>query len=75
MRPDKGTLPGDDAFRFRHILIRDAAYEALSKAARAELHERFADWLEHVRRSSSSSTRSSATTSSNPPAIARSSER
>ena len=32
--------------RFRHILIRDAAYDALPKATRAELHERFADWLE-----------------------------
>ncbi len=46
VRPDKGTLPDDDAFRFRHILIRDAAYEALPKAARARLHERFGDWLE-----------------------------
>jgi class 3 adenylate cyclase/tetratricopeptide (TPR) repeat protein len=46
VRPDKATLPGDDAFRFRHILIRDAAYEALPKAARAALHERFADWLD-----------------------------
>jgi class 3 adenylate cyclase/tetratricopeptide (TPR) repeat protein len=34
------------AFKFRHILIRDAAYEGLTKAERAELHERFADWLE-----------------------------
>ena len=59
------TLPGDDAFRFRHLLIRDAAYDALPKATRAELHERFADWLEeHGARRSSSSTRSSATTSS-----------
>jgi hypothetical protein len=39
-------LAGDDAFRFRHLLIRDAAYEALPKATRAELHERFANWLE-----------------------------
>jgi class 3 adenylate cyclase len=46
VRPDKGTLPGDDAFRFRHILIRDAAYEALPKSTRAKLHERFADWVE-----------------------------
>ena len=46
------TLPGDDAFRFRHLLIRDAAYDALPKAARAELHERFADWLERARRRS-----------------------
>lgn len=34
-----------DAYRFRHLLIRDAAYDALPKASRAELHERFADWL------------------------------
>src|SRR5205807_4974888 len=27
------------------LLIRDAAYEALPKSVRAELHERFADWL------------------------------
>jgi tetratricopeptide (TPR) repeat protein len=40
-------MAGADAFRFRHLLIRDAAYEALPKQARAELHERFADWLEH----------------------------
>jgi class 3 adenylate cyclase len=46
VRPDKGTLPGDDAFRFRHMLIRDAAYEALPKSTRARLHERFADWLQ-----------------------------
>ena len=46
IRPDRTHLPGDDAFRFRHLLVRDAAYEGLSKAVRAELHERFADWLE-----------------------------
>jgi hypothetical protein len=44
--PDTALLHGDDAFRFRHLLIRDAAYDALPKALRAELHERFADWLE-----------------------------
>jgi tetratricopeptide (TPR) repeat protein len=46
VRPDSPLLPHDDAYRFRHLLIRDTAYEALPKAARAELHERFADWLE-----------------------------
>ena len=46
VRPSRGMLPGDDAFRFRHLLIRDAAYDALPKAERAELHERFAAWLE-----------------------------
>ena len=41
-------LAGEDAFRFRHQLIRDAAYDAAPKALRAELHERYADWLEGV---------------------------
>ena len=45
VRPDKARLAGDDAFRFRHLLIRDAAYDGLPKSVRAELHERFADWL------------------------------
>jgi tetratricopeptide (TPR) repeat protein len=40
------VIPGDDAFRFRHLLIRDTAYEGLPKAVRADLHERFADWLD-----------------------------
>ena len=46
VRPETTQFIGDDAYRFRHILIRDAAYDALPKATRAELHERFADWLE-----------------------------
>jgi class 3 adenylate cyclase/tetratricopeptide (TPR) repeat protein len=46
VRPSQASFPGDDAFRFRHLLIRDAAYEALPKATRAQLHERFAAWLE-----------------------------
>jgi predicted ATPase len=46
VRPDRAVLPGEDAFRFRHLLIRDAAYQAPAKADRAELHERFARWLE-----------------------------
>jgi class 3 adenylate cyclase len=46
LRPDRAILPGEEAFRFRHLLIRDAAYEALSKTDRAGLHERFARWLE-----------------------------
>jgi tetratricopeptide (TPR) repeat protein len=44
--PEEARLSGEDAFRFRHLLIRDAAYEALPKARRAELHERLAGWLE-----------------------------
>jgi class 3 adenylate cyclase/tetratricopeptide (TPR) repeat protein len=46
LRPDPPTLDRDDAFRFRHLLLRDAAYDRLPKSTRAELHERFARWLE-----------------------------
>jgi tetratricopeptide (TPR) repeat protein len=45
LRPDGPQFPGEDAFRFRHLLIRDAAYEALPKATRADLHARFAGWI------------------------------
>jgi class 3 adenylate cyclase/tetratricopeptide (TPR) repeat protein len=46
VRPERAVLADDDAYRFRHLLIRDTAYEALPKAVRAQLHERFALWLE-----------------------------
>jgi class 3 adenylate cyclase/tetratricopeptide (TPR) repeat protein len=46
VRPQSAELAGEEGFRFRHLLIRDAAYEALSKDARAELHRRFAAWLQ-----------------------------
>jgi class 3 adenylate cyclase/tetratricopeptide (TPR) repeat protein len=35
----------DDVFRFGHILIRDAAYDAVPKKVRAQLHEQLAGWL------------------------------
>jgi hypothetical protein len=47
IRPERSDFPDDEAYRFRHLLIRDAAYAALPKSERAELHERFAGWLEH----------------------------
>jgi class 3 adenylate cyclase/tetratricopeptide (TPR) repeat protein len=46
IRPEQTTVPGDDAFRFRHLLIRDAAYESVPKETRAMLHEQFAAWLD-----------------------------
>jgi tetratricopeptide (TPR) repeat protein len=46
IRPDRAQLPGDDGFRFRHLLIRDVAYDALPKSTRVDLHRRFAEWLE-----------------------------
>jgi predicted ATPase/class 3 adenylate cyclase len=48
IRPQESTFAGQEAFRFGHILIRDAAYHSLLKRSRAELHERFVDWLERV---------------------------
>ena len=48
VRPDRSDFAGDEAFRFRHLLIRDAAYSAMPKEARVELHARFAVWLERM---------------------------
>src|ERR671915_304869 len=44
--PDIPQFDEEKAYRFHHLLIRDAAYDALTKSARADLHERFAEWLE-----------------------------
>jgi class 3 adenylate cyclase/tetratricopeptide (TPR) repeat protein len=49
IRPERPQFPGEDGFRFCHLLIRDAAYDALPKAVRADLHRRFADWIEEKR--------------------------
>jgi tetratricopeptide (TPR) repeat protein len=48
VRPARPEFPGEQAFGFRHLLLRDVAYDALPKQVRAELHERFADWLARV---------------------------
>jgi predicted ATPase len=48
IRPSQAAIAGEDAYRFRHQLIRDAAYGSLSKRARSALHERFAAWLERA---------------------------
>ncbi len=46
IQPEDSDIEGEEAFRFRHILIRDVAYHGLLKRGRAQLHEGFADWLE-----------------------------
>jgi class 3 adenylate cyclase/tetratricopeptide (TPR) repeat protein len=46
IRPDSSELRGEDAFRFTHILVRDATYNGIPKARRAGLHERMANWIE-----------------------------
>jgi class 3 adenylate cyclase/tetratricopeptide (TPR) repeat protein len=48
VRPGRSMVPGEDAFRFGHILIRDAAYRAIPKERRADLHEGFAAWIGRV---------------------------
>ncbi len=48
IEPSRSIFPWEDAFRFRHILIRDAAYLSIPKETRAALHERYADWLEQT---------------------------
>jgi class 3 adenylate cyclase/predicted ATPase len=45
-RPDTSRSSREDRFRFQHVLIRDAAYDAMPKGLRADLNERVADWLE-----------------------------
>ena len=48
VRPGPPAASGEEAFRFRHALIREAAYERMPKETRAELHERYAGWLEEA---------------------------
>ena len=40
IEPGRTPVPGDDGYRFRHALIRDAAYAGMPKQVRADLHER-----------------------------------
>jgi tetratricopeptide (TPR) repeat protein len=42
---ERSAIPGDRAFQFSHVLIRDVAYAGMTKAERAENHERFATWI------------------------------
>jgi len=48
IRPDRRRDGGGETYRFRHLLVRDAAYDSLPKLERADLHEQFADWLERT---------------------------
>ena len=45
VRVEHSEIPGEDAFRFSHVLIREVAYQGLPRGRRAELHERLAGWL------------------------------
>ena len=45
LEPQLSEFAGEDSFRFAQSLMRDAAYNALPKEHRAELHEKVAAWL------------------------------
>jgi len=41
----RSSIRGEQAYRFKHVLIREVAYSGVSKSARAEHHKAFAEWL------------------------------
>jgi class 3 adenylate cyclase/tetratricopeptide (TPR) repeat protein len=46
VRATVAQIADEPAFRFKHMLFREAAYQATPKKTRAARHERFAGWLE-----------------------------
>jgi class 3 adenylate cyclase/tetratricopeptide (TPR) repeat protein len=49
--PDEGALLAtgrDQGYAFTHALIQEVAYQAIAKETRAELHQRYANWLERM---------------------------
>jgi class 3 adenylate cyclase/tetratricopeptide (TPR) repeat protein len=46
LRPSRSAPGNEESLRFRHILVRDVAYDSMPKRLRADLHERFADYVE-----------------------------
>ena len=45
IRRDTSEFADEIGYRFAHILVRDAAYDLLSKRKRADLHVAYAEWL------------------------------
>src|SRR5256885_5032113 len=45
VRETRATIRGEQAYKFKHVLIREVAYSGLAKSARADLHHAFAEWL------------------------------
>jgi len=48
MRVSTSSVQGETEFRFRHLLVRDVAYEQIPRVRRAEMHRRAAEWLESL---------------------------
>jgi class 3 adenylate cyclase/tetratricopeptide (TPR) repeat protein len=47
-RERRSSVASETEYAFRHILVRDVAYEQIPRAARAEKHRRAAAWLESL---------------------------
>src|SRR6478752_2159130 len=45
IQPGRSEFADEAGYRFSHILVRDAAYELLSKRRRADLHVAYVRWL------------------------------
>ena len=45
-REHRSAVAGSKQFVFVHALVRDGAYDQMSRAVRADVHERVADWIE-----------------------------
>jgi tetratricopeptide (TPR) repeat protein len=45
LREPRSSIRGEDAYRFKHVLIREVAYSGLPKWDRAKHHAAFAEWL------------------------------
>jgi class 3 adenylate cyclase/tetratricopeptide (TPR) repeat protein len=45
MPEERSSIRGEQAYRFKHVLIREVGYSGLSKSARADYHTAFAGWL------------------------------
>jgi len=49
-RERRASVGGEEEFAFRHLLVRDVAYGQIPRSARAERHERAAEWIESLGR-------------------------
>jgi class 3 adenylate cyclase/tetratricopeptide (TPR) repeat protein len=45
LHEERSAISGEQAYKFKHVLIREVAYAGLSKGSRADLHLLFAEWL------------------------------
>src|SRR5207247_1816894 len=49
LQEERSSIRGEEAYKFKHVLIREVAYASLTKSARSDYHTHFAGWLkEHA---------------------------